>query len=168
MPMVRPITMKTAAQTFALALGIMLSWFAASSSSAQEVTGKPRVIDGDTIEIAGQAFRLAGVDAPPIDWICGPANQEWRCGMEAAMALEFEVAYHWISCTPLLRHNDGITLARCKVGPYDLAARVVMAGWAMAVEGYALEEDIAKRAGKGIWRGGYIPPPRWRRDTGIR
>lgn len=145
-----------------LALGLLLAGFVASSSRAQEVTGQPQVIDGDTIEIAGQAFRLAGADAPPANWICGRANQAWRCGMEAAMALEFEVAHHWVTCVPLPRQQGGVTLARCKVGPYDLAARVVLAGWAMAVEGYTFEQDIARREGKGIWRGGYVPPPRWR------
>ena len=29
-----------------------------------EITGKPRIIDGDTIEIAGQRIRLYGIDAP--------------------------------------------------------------------------------------------------------
>jgi endonuclease YncB( thermonuclease family) len=29
-----------------------------------DVTGKPRVIDGDTLEIAGKSIRLFGIDAP--------------------------------------------------------------------------------------------------------
>lgn len=155
--MARPIIWKRAAVTLAAMICC-----AVGPLSAQEVSGKPSVIDGDTIEIAGQAFRFAGADAPPAEWICGPADRKWRCGMEAAMALEFEVAYHWVTCLPLSLERDGVVLARCKVGPYDLAARTVLAGWAMAVEGNTLEEDIARRAGKGIWRDGYIPPPRWR------
>lgn len=145
----------------AVTLSVMISC-AAGPLSAQEVTGKPSVIDGDTIEIAGQALRLAGADAPPADWICGPADRKWRCGMEATMALEFEIAYHWVTCLPLPLQRGGVTLARCKVGPYNLAARTVLAGWAMAVGGNTFEEDIARRAGKGIWRDGYVPPPRWR------
>ena len=31
---------------------------------ADDITGKPRVIDGDTIEIAGERIRLHGIDAP--------------------------------------------------------------------------------------------------------
>ena len=151
----------------ALALGAMLGGFATASPGAQEVTGKPRVVDGDTLEFAGLALRLAGADAPPSGWICGPAGQRWRCGMEAAMALEFDVARHWVTCTPLPREVDGVTLARCKLGPYDLAARVVLSGWAMAVEDYTFEQEIARREGKGIWRGGYIPPPGWRAIRGI-
>ncbi len=29
-----------------------------------DITGQPRVLDGDTIEIAGQRIRLHGIDAP--------------------------------------------------------------------------------------------------------
>ena len=34
------------------------------ATGAAEITGKPRVIDGNTIEIAGQRIRLHGIDAP--------------------------------------------------------------------------------------------------------
>jgi len=145
-----------------IVLGIILGGVTASSSYAQEVTGKPQVITGDTLEFAGQRLKLAGIGAPPADALCGPDGQEWRCGMEATMALALDVAQHWVTCTLLPhRSSDGIPQARCKVGPYDLAGRVVLAGWAMAVEGYTFEEDLARREGKGIWRGGFIPPPGW-------
>ncbi len=36
----------------------------ASASSADTITGRASVIDGDTIEIAGNRLRLHGVDAP--------------------------------------------------------------------------------------------------------
>ena len=29
-----------------------------------DITGQPRVIDGDTLEVAGQRIRLRGIDAP--------------------------------------------------------------------------------------------------------
>lgn len=152
-----------------IVLGLVAVGVTAGSSNAQEVTGKPQVINGGTLEIAGQRLRLAGISAPPADALCGPVGQEWRCGMEATMALALEVAQHWVSCTLLPQQSsEGITQARCKVGPYDLAGRVVLAGWAMAVEGYAFEEDRAQREGKGIWRGGYRPPPGWRGVKGSR
>ena len=34
------------------------------SVALADITGKPRVIDGDTIEIAGERIRLHGIDAP--------------------------------------------------------------------------------------------------------
>ncbi len=48
-----------------------------------EITGKPRVIDGDTIEIAGQRIRLHGIDAPEADQTCVARNQQWPCGRNA-------------------------------------------------------------------------------------
>ncbi len=45
----------------AIALLIGLLW---PTPARADITGKPRVIDGDTIEIAGERIRLHGIDAP--------------------------------------------------------------------------------------------------------
>ena len=45
-----------------------------------EITGKPAIIDGDTIEIAGWPIRLFGVDAPERAQTCLAAGKRWRCG----------------------------------------------------------------------------------------
>jgi len=36
-----------------------------------DITGKPRVVDGDTIHIGKTKIRLHGVDAPEMDEIAG-------------------------------------------------------------------------------------------------
>jgi endonuclease YncB( thermonuclease family) len=132
------------------------------SALGQELSGKPRVIDGDTLEIAGVAIQLAGADAPPANAICGYPGQQWRCGQEATFALAFAMAEHWVTCVPQQRGHNGIIVARCTMGPYDLAERMIGEGWAMATGGYSFEEDIARRERRGIWRDGYVPPPGWR------
>jgi endonuclease YncB( thermonuclease family) len=38
--------------------------FLAASATAAEVTGPVRVIDGDTLDLAGTRIRLWGIDAP--------------------------------------------------------------------------------------------------------
>ena len=42
----------------------------APSVAVADITGKPRVIDGDTIEIAGERIRLHGIDAPESKQTC--------------------------------------------------------------------------------------------------
>ncbi len=52
-----------------------------------EITGKPRIIDGDTIEIAGQRIRLYGIDAPEAAQRCVVNKTPWPCGRNATLAL---------------------------------------------------------------------------------
>jgi len=37
---------------------------------AAEVTGKPRVVDGDTFVIEGRKIRISGIGAPENDQVC--------------------------------------------------------------------------------------------------
>ena len=53
-----------------------------SPAQAESVSGTPRVIDGDTLEVAGTRIRLYGVDAPESKQSCQRKNgQEYRCGV---------------------------------------------------------------------------------------
>ena len=134
-----------------------------------EITGKPAIIDGDTIEIAGWPIRLFGVDAPERAQTCLAAGKRWRCGMEAEMALAFFVARNWVTCLEKGRGPAGQTLAVCYaggVGGPDLGRWLVSQGWALAVPGvgarYAEEQAAARGAGKGLWRGRFVAPWAWR------
>lgn len=139
-----------------------------------EITGKVKAIDGDTLEVGGVRLRLYGIAAPPKDATCGAGAASWPCGREAAFALAFETAEHWVSCTwggPPAKDSrataPAIPAAVCLVGPYDLAALMVRKGWELAepgaAPGYAGEESEARLAGRGIWRGHFVPPEAWRR-----
>ncbi len=69
----------------ALALFLLLLQ---TSNSRADITGQPRVIDGDTIEIAGQRIRLHGIDAPESRQLCRRDGERWRCGKDATSALK--------------------------------------------------------------------------------
>src|SRR5688572_22588959 len=61
---------------------------AASSSSApmqptQPVVGTARVLDGDTLDLAGHRIRLYGIDAPESRQICQRQGRSYGCGREA-------------------------------------------------------------------------------------
>ena len=72
-----------------------------------EIVGKARVIDGDTLEIAGQRIRLHGIDAPESQQTCWAGGREWACGREATFALAYETGMHWVTCREKGGDGDG-------------------------------------------------------------
>jgi len=50
------------------------------SAAAETVTGRPAIIDGDTIEISGKHIRLHGIDAPELGQACLRDGNSWACG----------------------------------------------------------------------------------------
>ena len=132
-----------------------------------DIIGKARVIDGDTLEIAGQRIRLHGIDAPESEQTCWAGATEWACGREATFALAYETGMHWVTCRAKGGDGDDGAAYVCSVGNRDLGARMVGAGWALAVGGdpaaYAGEETAARSARKGLWRGEFVLPWEWRK-----
>jgi len=135
-----------------------------------DITGKPRVIDGDTLEIAGERIRLHGIDAPEFEQTCVADGKRWHCGLEAASALAFKIARGWVTCQGEDRDKYGRAIAICYaggVGGPELNAWLVSEGWALAYRRYSLdyvgEEATAREARRGMWRGEFVPPWEWRR-----
>ena len=137
-----------------------------------DITGKPRVIDGDTIEIAGERIRLNGIDTPEANQTCLDGNgKRWRCGQEATYALLFLVGKHWITCKGNERDKYDRLIAVCFAGPFDLNAEMVRQGWALAYRkystAYVAEEADAKAKKLGLWRGQFVAPWDWRRGDRV-
>ncbi len=128
-----------------------------------DMQGKPEVVDGETIAIAGAPIRFFGIEAPAADQSCMRSGQTWPCGRDATFALAFELAEHWVSCKELGRDSVGRILAACVMGPYDVAAHMVRLGWARArreeSQAYVQDETEARARRAGIWQGD--PPPGW-------
>jgi endonuclease YncB( thermonuclease family) len=53
------------------------------SVAMADVTGKPRIIDGDTLDVGGKPIRLHGIDAPEAKQTCTAGGKTWHCGEEA-------------------------------------------------------------------------------------
>ncbi len=131
------------------------------------IESSAKVIDGDTLHIAGQRVRLHGIDAPESAQKCKDAKGgEYRCGQEATAALANRIGQHPISCKGTDIDRYGRVIAVCRLGAEDINAWMVAQGWAMAYRTYSLDyvsqEGQARAAGRGIWRGEFTPPWDWR------
>jgi endonuclease YncB( thermonuclease family) len=120
--------------------------------------GPIRVLDGDTLELAGERIRLWGIDAVEGDQICQRNGRPWRSGDDATAALEALVDGHKLSCEARDVDGYGRTVATCAVGGQDLGAEMVRQGWALDYEwysgsAYASEQLEAERAQQGLWAG---------------
>src|SRR5436305_2397276 len=70
-----------------------------SIGQAADISGIPRVVDGDTLVIGATKIRLEGIDAPETDQICLNAKGDHRaCGIEARDRLEAHIANRVINC----------------------------------------------------------------------
>jgi endonuclease YncB( thermonuclease family) len=161
----------SATTVVAMSLVIVLSAvFVWVSPAFADVSGKPRIIDGDTIDIAGQRIRLHGMDAPEAGQVCEAEGKYWRCGQEATWALANIIGRTWVTCMERDKDRYGRIVAVCKVGGprgLDVGSRMVAEGWALAYRKYSKDyvgaEDAAKEASTGLWRGTFVPPWEWRR-----
>jgi endonuclease YncB( thermonuclease family) len=133
-----------------------------------EIAGSPRIVDGRTLEVAGQKVRLFGIDAPDLDQVCRHGGRDYQCGKVARAALWDLVAGLDVSCTPEAEAPgpDGSIAASCTAGDRNLNESMVAAGWALAdrdaTERYVAIEADARKARRGLWKGEFEPPWQWR------
>jgi endonuclease YncB( thermonuclease family) len=145
-----------------------LAWIICSLAQAADLSGVPRVVDGDTLAIGATKVRLEGIDAPETDQICLNANgMHWTCGIDARDELAAHIGGRAISCSPKGRDAYKRTLAICSLAGEDLNAWMVRQGWALAYVQYSSAyrkfEDDARANQRGLWRGAFIAPWDWRR-----
>jgi len=130
------------------------------------VVGKPWVIDGDTIDIAGVRVRLEGIDAPESEQTCSDAKgQPWPCGIKATQELRAYLGHGDVSCAPEGHDRYRRVLAVCSLAGSDVNAWMVRQGWALAygfAGTYQAQQDEARAAKRGIWAGTFTAPQDWR------
>jgi endonuclease YncB( thermonuclease family) len=141
--------------------------FAAPSTT----TGIPSVIDGDTLEIRGQRFRLHGVDAPESSQIClDSRGAKYRCGALAANKLSERIARRNVTCLEKDRDRYKRIVAVCKLGKEDLNAWLVSSGFAVAYRQYSRDyvkqESAARASSRGLWAGQFQMPWDYRKSPG--
>jgi len=140
--------------------------------NAQTFSGVASVVDGDTIEIHGQRIRIHGIDAPESWQTCIDGGKKYRCGQQAAFALDdFLKAHRPVTCYQTDIDRYGRVVGRCVAGGLDIAAWMVENGhaldWPRYSDGeYAEPQERAQAARRGIWRGQFQLP--WERRRSKR
>jgi endonuclease YncB( thermonuclease family) len=140
--------------------------------SGPALSGRARVIDGDSLEIAGEQVRLFGIDAPESRQECrDAAGRRYACGRAAARALVAATAGRTVTCTPVDHDRYDRDIALCAAEGRDLGEAMVRAGHAVELSPYsggryAAAERAARAARRGVWAGTFEAPSDWRRRHG--
>lgn len=117
--------------------------------------GVPRIIDGDTLDVAGARYRIAWIDAPERSQTCTRAGQLVELGRESTTALDRLIGGAPVTCSASSRDPYGRWVGVCTVDGVDVGAAQVLSGHAIAFrrysEAYVPHESAAREAGRGLW-----------------
>lgn len=152
-----------------MAKHILLLAVAFLLSTTGSLLAEVRVIDGDTIDVAGERIRLWGIDAPEGAQRCTHDGAAYDCGHNATEALVAILGGLEPTCEPRDRDRYGRTVAVCRARGIDIGAEMVRQGWALdygrySHGAYEHQEREAKAAHRGVWAGQVQPPWEWRRE----
>lgn len=138
-----------------------------SSVAVANITGPAKVVDGDTIKVRGTKIRLHGIDAPESAQTCLANGKSYRCGTAATLALTRRIGGKSVSCEERDRDRYGRIVAVCHVSSEDLNGWLVSEGLALAYRRYSTDyvsqEQAAREAKRGLWRGAFVKPWQWRK-----
>ena len=133
---------------------------------AEVLEGRARVVDGDTLEVAGVKVRLFGVDAPELDQLCERGGQPWACGQAAREALGAIIGRKRVVCAVQDHDRYGRDVAVCETAAGDAGAALVRQGMAIAYRRYSgryVNAEAAARAeGLGLWSSVWVQPETYR------
>lgn len=137
--------------------------------NSRDLTGVARVVDGDTLVVAGERVRLRGIDAPEIGQQCmGGDGAAHPCGRLAASYLETLIGGDSIGCSGHDTDRYGRFLGVCheagdRQSP-SLNASMVENGWAVAYGDHDGLERAARAERRGMWAWRFERPADWRRQ----
>ena len=155
-----------AVSAIAAALALLGLASAGTATAATEFRGSAIVLDGDSIQIAGQRINLYGIDAPEPGQSCERLGKSYRCGQEATQALVRGIGQDIVTCRQKHLNQRKQPVAMCKTGGFDISEWMVRQGWAVSHPkfgaAYKDAEAAARQYRRGIWGGGFTLPWVWR------
>lgn len=133
---------------------------------ALTLEGQAHVVDGDTLDVAGDRVRLFGIDAPERNQPCDRNGQVWACGEWARVVLAGQIGGTTVSCDVQDHDHYGRAVAICHAAGADIGQMMVAAGAARAYrrysDRYVAVESAAAVAGRGIWAARMQTPESYR------
>ena len=150
-----------------------------SNSIAEEISGIPKVVDGDTIHINNYKFRLEGIDAPEMRQQCKKESfkisffigftfyKDYSCGRVSKEKLITKIDTSEIKCISSSKDRYKRYIATCFKGKINLNQWMVRNGFAIAYRKYSKkyvpDEVFAKENKLGLWQGKFMEPEKWRK-----
>ena len=123
-------------------------------AQAADITGVPKIREGDQLQIGNNRIRLGGIDAPAVDQLCLNTNGErWTCGAAARDELIKRFGgKSWTCHTRAVTDRRGRTVARCEADGEDIQKWLVSNGWALALTRVSRDYE-ARREGRARGQG---------------
>jgi endonuclease YncB( thermonuclease family) len=152
-----------------LLAGIFANSVQAETAHRVIAEGQASVVDGDTLVVDGKEITLYGIDAPELKQTCEFRKKTIRCGVLSSDALrDLITGAHKVSCTDRGRDREGLRLGLCSADGFDIGRNMVHTGWALAWRRYSRMyikvEEKAMAAKRGLWRGPFEMPWKWRKN----
>ncbi|MBT6000108.1 MAG: thermonuclease family protein [Candidatus Marinimicrobia bacterium] len=139
-----------------------------SIPSVQRYTKAVRVIDGDTIEVESDKFRLFGIDAPEQGQPCKRNNVPYDCGGASKTHLEFILTGASVECEKNGKDRWGRYIGKCTADGEDISKLMTRHGWAVAYRKYSTDyvqdEEFAQSNNLGMWAKEFSVPSEWRKS----
>ena len=150
-----------------------------SNTIAEEISGVPKIIDGDTVHINNFKFRLEGIDAPEMRQQCKKEflkissiigftfYKDYNCGKVSKEKLIIKINGSKIKCIFTTKDRYKRYIATCFKGKINLNQWMVRNVFAIAYRRYSkkyvIDEDFAKENKLGLWQGKFMNPEKWRK-----
>ena len=150
-----------------------------SKVTAEEISGTPKIIDGDTVHINNYKFRLEGIDAPEMRQQCKKESfkisflisfafyKDYSCGRVSKVKLANKINTSEIKCISSSKDRYKRYIATCFKGKTNLNQWMVRNGFAIAYKRYSKkyvpDEVFAKENKLGLWQGKFMEPEKWRK-----
>ena len=150
-----------------------------SNTIAEEISGVPKIVDGDTVYINDNKFRLEGIDAPEMRQQCKKEffkisfligytfYKDYSCGRISKEKLTTKINTSEIKCISSSKDRYKRYIATCYKKKTNLNQWMVRNGYAIAYRRYSKkyvpDEDFAKKNKLGLWQGKFMNPEKWRK-----